>query len=50
MAGGQSFDPQSKHFMDQATIIIEGKFKDVFFYKADVEKNAESIYHPGTEN
>ena len=50
VAGGQSFDPQSKHFMDQATIFTEGKFKDVFFYKADVEKNAESIYHPGTEN
>ncbi len=50
VAGGQSFDPQSKHFMDQATIFTEGKFKDVFFYKADVEKNAESIYHPGDEN
>ena len=42
VAGGQSFDPQSKHFLDQATMFIQGKFKDVFFYKADVEKNAES--------
>ena len=49
VAGGQSFDPKSKHFLDQATMFIEGKFKDVFFYKTDVEKNAESIYHPGEE-
>ena len=50
VAGGQSFDPQSKHFLDQATMFIQGKFKDVFFYKADVEKNAESNYHPGEKN
>ncbi len=46
VAGGQSFDPLSKHFLDQATMYIEGKFKDVFFYKEDVEKNAERKYHP----
>lgn len=50
VAGGQSFDPRSKHFIDQSNMYIEGKFKDIFFYKADVEKNAESTYHPGTEN
>ena len=50
VAGGQSFDPRSKHFIDQAQMFLEGKFKEVFFYKADVEKNAESNYHPGTEN
>ncbi|HLF45903.1 MAG TPA: penicillin acylase family protein [Chitinophagaceae bacterium] len=49
VAGGQSFDPRSKHFLDQATMFTEGKFKDVFFYKEDVEKNAESNYHPGEE-
>ena len=49
VTGGQSFDPNSKHFMDQANMFMEGKFKDVFFYKADVEKNAESKYHPGAE-
>jgi acyl-homoserine-lactone acylase len=47
VAGGQSFDPSSKHFNDQTKMFIEGKLKDVFFYKADVEKNAEARYHPG---
>ena len=47
VAGGQSFDPRSKHFMDQAQLFINGKFKDVSFYKPDVEKNAERTYHPG---
>ncbi len=47
VAGGQSFDPRSKHFMDQAQLFINGKFKEVYFYKPDVEKNAERTYHPG---
>jgi acyl-homoserine lactone acylase PvdQ len=45
--GGQSFDPASKHFDDQAAMFLEGKFKDVLFYKEDVLKNAERSYHPG---
>ena len=47
IAGGQSFDPGSKHFTDQAAMYIEGKFKDVLFYKEDVTKHAERKYHPG---
>ncbi|HEY0246574.1 MAG TPA: penicillin acylase family protein, partial [Mucilaginibacter sp.] len=47
MTGGQSTDPQSKHFTDQADGYINGKFKDVLFYKADVLKHAEKTYHPG---
>ncbi|MEO6721204.1 MAG: penicillin acylase family protein, partial [Ferruginibacter sp.] len=45
--GGQSFNPNSKHFADQAQMYLEGKFKDVLFYKEDVLKHAESTYHPG---
>jgi acyl-homoserine lactone acylase PvdQ len=45
--GGQYFEPQSKHFIDQAAMCIEGKFKDVLFYKEDVQKNAVRSYHPG---
>lgn len=45
--GGQSFAPNSKNFIDQAQMYIDGKFKEVFFYKEDVEKNAERTYHPG---
>ncbi len=47
MTGGESFDTTSKHFTDQATGYIEGKFKDVNFYKEDVLKNQQRSYHPG---
>jgi acyl-homoserine lactone acylase PvdQ len=47
VTGGESFDPASKHFTDQASMYIEGKFKDVLFYKKDVLKHAEKTYHPG---
>jgi len=47
LAGGQSGDPKSPHFADQALDYTKGKFKDVNFYKADIEKNAERTYHPG---
>jgi acyl-homoserine lactone acylase PvdQ len=47
ITGGESFDPSSKHFTDQAVGYINGRFKDVLFYKADVLKHAERSYHPG---
>ncbi|MEJ7769797.1 MAG: penicillin acylase family protein [Chitinophagaceae bacterium] len=47
ITGGQSFNPASAHFTDQAAMYIEGKFKDVLFYKEDVLKHAETTYHPG---
>jgi acyl-homoserine-lactone acylase len=47
ITGGQSFDPKSKHYADQAKMYIEGNFKDVLFYKEDVLKNRERKYHPG---
>jgi len=47
MTGGQSTDPKSPHFTDQAEGYVNGKFKDVLFYKADVLKHAEKTYHPG---
>ncbi|HVF82521.1 MAG TPA: penicillin acylase family protein, partial [Flavisolibacter sp.] len=47
MTGGESFTSSSKHFTDQATGFIEGKFKDINFYKDDVLKKAERTYHPG---
>jgi acyl-homoserine lactone acylase PvdQ len=42
-------DPSSKHFLDQTDGYINGKFKDVLFYKEDVLKHVEKKYHPGTE-
>jgi acyl-homoserine lactone acylase PvdQ len=47
ITGGQSFDPVSKNFTDQAQMYIDGKFKDVLFYKSDVLKHAVKTYHPG---
>jgi acyl-homoserine lactone acylase PvdQ len=47
ITGGQSFDPASKHYTDQAERYINGNFKEVWFYKEDVLKHAERTYHPG---
>lgn len=47
LAGGQSGDPQSPHFDDQAQRYVDREFKDVAFYREDVEKRAIRTYHPG---
>lgn len=47
LAGGQSGDPASPHFNDQAEMYVRGEFKDVLFYKEDIEKNLERKYRPG---
>jgi acyl-homoserine-lactone acylase len=47
LAGGESGDPKSKHFYDQALMYTKSQFKDVLFYREDVEKHAERTYHPG---
>ena len=47
LAGGESGDPQSKHFFDQGSMYSKGQFKEVLFYKEDVLRHAEKTYHPG---
>lgn len=47
LAGGVSGNPLSAHFNDQAAMYSQGKFKEVLFYREDIEKNAEKTYHPG---
>ena len=47
LTGGESGDPSSKHFSDQALMYTKGQFKDVLFYKEDVLKHVEKKYHPG---
>ena len=47
LAGGNSGNPQSKHFNDQLLMYTNGQFKDVLFYKEDVMKHKEKEYHPG---
>lgn len=47
LTGGESSDPNSKHFLDQSEGYIKGNFKDVLFYKEDVMSNKEREYRPG---
>lgn len=47
LAGGQSGDPDSPHFDDQAQRYADVKFKDVAYYRNDVEARAVSTYQPG---
>jgi acyl-homoserine lactone acylase PvdQ len=49
LAGGQSADPNSKHFNDQMQRYADRKFKTVAFYREDVVKRGESRYHPGNK-
>jgi acyl-homoserine lactone acylase PvdQ len=47
LAGGQSNDPDSPHFFDQAQMYADAEWKDVLFYREDVEANAKDKYIPG---
>ena len=47
LAGGQSGDPKSPHFLDQAQRYVDGQFKDVAYYREDVDARAKRKYHPG---
>ncbi|NND16155.1 MAG: acylase, partial [Eudoraea sp.] len=47
LAGGQSGDPDSPHFYDQAQAYADVKFKDVRYYKEEVLKDSVRSYHPG---
>ncbi len=49
LAGGQTADPNSKHFNDQMQRYADRKFKTIAFYPEDVVKRAESRYHPGNK-
>lgn len=47
VTGGQSSNPSSPHFFDQAKMYTEGKFKDVLFYPEDYQQGANRTYRPG---
>jgi acyl-homoserine lactone acylase PvdQ len=47
VSGGQSSEPDSPHFTDQAKLFCKGEFKTVHYYKEDVLKNKERSYRPG---
>jgi acyl-homoserine-lactone acylase len=46
-AGGESGDPKSKHFNDQATRYASGNLRDVYFYPSQLKGHTERVYHPG---
>lgn len=46
-AGGQSGDPKSPHFNDQATRYATGNLRDVYFYRAQLDGHITRQYHPG---
>jgi acyl-homoserine lactone acylase PvdQ len=46
-AGGQSGDPSSPHFNDQATRYSTGDMREVYFYRPQLEGHIERQYHPG---
>lgn len=50
LAGGQSSDPASPHFIDQAQRYADVKFKEVAYYPEDVERRSRKKYHPGETN
>ncbi len=47
LAGGESGDPASAHFSDQAQMYCEGRFRDVWFSTRDIMAHAQRRYHPG---
>ena len=46
-AGGESGDPASPHFNDQALRYSTGDLRDVYFYRSDLDGHTERQYHPG---
>jgi acyl-homoserine-lactone acylase len=45
--GGESGDPRSPHFSDQAQRYISGNLREVYFYPDDLKGHVERSYHPG---
>ena len=46
-AGGESGDPTSPHFNDQAERYATGDLRPVYYYPEDIEAHAEETYSPG---
>ena len=47
LVGGQSNDPSSPHFTDQVPLYTSHEWKEVAFYRDDVESRATERYAPG---
>jgi acyl-homoserine lactone acylase PvdQ len=46
-AGGESGNPLSRHFNDQAKRYSSGDLREVYFYPAQLKGHTERTYHPG---
>ena len=46
-AGGESGDPSSRHFNDQAKRYSTGDLREVYFYPEQLKGHTEREYHPG---
>jgi acyl-homoserine-lactone acylase len=46
--GGESGDPASPHFDDQALRYARGELRPIYFYPSDLAGHIERDYHPGT--
>ena len=47
-AGGESGDPKSPHFNDQAGRYASGDLREVYFTRAQLHAHTEREYHPGS--
>ncbi len=46
-AGGESGNPSSRHFNDQAKRYSTGDLREVYFYRSQLKGHTEREYHPG---
>jgi acyl-homoserine-lactone acylase len=46
-AGGESGNPASPHFKDQAQRYAAGNLRPVYFYPSQLKGHTERAYHPG---
>lgn len=47
-AGGESGDPSSRHFNDEAQRYSTGNLREVYFYRTQLRAHIEREYHPGS--
>lgn len=45
--GGESGNPASAHFTDQAARYAQGDLREVYYYKSQLDGHIERQYHPG---
>ena len=49
-AGGESGNPSSPHFNDEAQRYSTGNLRDVYFYPSQLKGHIERVYHPGARD